>query len=526
MRTSDSDLFAELEEIQDAIRFAELEDIRYDIMNFAEYVMRDEKGEHWKLGEHHKEWYSILLSAVSGVVDVSNITVGGEPVLAAGTPAAMNVEIMAPREHGKTSTIQCFLLFILGHNPNIRIKYVTGADNLATDVVGQVKKNIENNERFKEVFPHIKSRHGGTWTGHELEIERDAAADLGIKDATLQAFGVTASATGGRADIIIFDDMIGSREAIQEPGRLEKIERLFWTDWMNIGGNCHIVIGTPWTPTDIHMQLLNDPTWLSWKKPAIVDGKSLWPERWPLDALAARKAKIKETAFDLQFMLRGLRQEQTWWTQDMIDKCLRPDLMMGQVPLPAKKVVCGFDPAASLKTSGSFSCAIAVSLDETGGKTIIDIQRHRLRPKDMAAVVVEMDKRHHFDMLLVENNATQSAFVDLVSLISQQEDTKLHEKIVEQFTGTKKWNPELGLQRIIMDMSNGKWNFPFSGDHSDPLHSCGICSLIDEMLHFPYENDTTDLIMSLWLADCAIEKASLFGNVESVTSAKKWKSGW
>lgn len=523
---NNSNIDAELREIQEAIKFAELEEIRYDIVRFAEYVMRDENGEHWKLGEHHKEWYLLLLRSLVEMIDMSSITVDGIPVISDDAVYSKNIEIMAPREHGKTSTIVCLIVFILGHNPNLRIKYVTGSDNLATDVVGQVKKNIENNKRLMEVFPNLKSRQGGTWTGHELEIERTGLADLGIKDATLQAFGITASATGGRADIIIFDDMIGSREAIQEPGRLEKIEKLFWTDWMNIGGNCHVVIGTPWTPTDIHMQLLNDPTWLSWRKPAIIDGQPLWPERWPIEKLAERKAKIKEVAFDLQFMLTGLRQKMTWWTQDMIDRCKRPDLMMGQMPSPSKKKVCGFDPAASLSVGGSFSCAIAVSLDENGEKTILEIQRHRMRPKDIAAVVVEMDKRHNFDMLLVENNATQSAFVDLIELISREEETKLHEKMVEQFTGSKKWNPELGLQRVIMDMSNGRWNFPFYGDHTDPLHSCEICSLIDEMLHFPYENDTTDLIMALWLADCAVERVELFGDIPVVTSSRSWRTGW
>ena len=491
---------------EEAARFVKLDEIRNDFIKFVEYVLVDDDGEYWFTGEHQKEWAALLLDK-----------------------SIRNLIIMAPRKHGKTQWMVATILYLLGIDHNMCIKYVSESDTLAGNVVSQVKRNIESNKRLHEVFPTLKPNRAETWTGHTIIVQRTGRADLGKKDASLEASGVTSSSTGGRADLIIFDDIIGARATITEPGRHIKVRTLFYSDWMNIGGVRHIVIGTPWTPTDLHVELLTKPGWINWKQAAINDdGKPLWPEQWSLEALEEKRIDVGDVVFDQQFMLKGLRQKQTWWTPQMIDACKRHSLMLGQTQNPVLKRYLGLDPAASLRIGGSFSCATAAGVDEDGHKTIIDVRRERIRPVDVAKLVIEMDKRHHFDMIIVENNSTQEAFVDLIKILAENDPmvTDLDKRIRGYFTGSQKWNPEIGLPRLITEMVNDEWSIPFAGKHDDPLHTCPICSLIKEMLGFPDDAETDDMIMSLWLTDIAISGLSLIGNIPVVASRKSRQMGW
>lgn len=516
------DLSSELADLNAAIAFTELEEVRRNPLKFAEYIMRDERGVPWKLGQHHKEWYRLVCGLCS---DLLYGKIDNDFILQDRFP---NLLLMGPREHGKTQTLVCFVLFLFGHCPDIRIKYVTESDKLATDIVGQVKKNIEKNERLREVFPDLRPRTNGAWTGHKLEIDVPGGG-LGNKDASLEAYGITSSATGGRADVIIFDDIIGSRAAAAEPTTLEKVERIFRTDWLNIGSSHNIVVGTPWTPTDLHQQLLDDTAWVHWKKPAesVINGirTSLWPERWPLEALDAKLATIKEVAYNQQYLLKGLQDRQDWWTKEIIECALDRTIKLGEVPFEIKDTYCGLDPAASLKKSGSFSCITAIAVGHEGQKAILEIDRFRARPRTVAEKIIAMNEKYGFRKILVENNATQSAFIDLIAVLAEKyATTKV--TLRGNFTGSQKWNPEIGLPGLVAEMSKGIWHFPYKGDHSDPLYKCPICNLIEEMLGYPYETDTTDMIMSLWLADTAIRNGGFDANMPVIGGRAVHKGGW
>ena len=550
----------QLRKIREAIEYDRLEEIRNDICRFAAYIMVDEKGKAWELGPHHVEWYRILWDQVKDIVEPDKGHV--RPPLSKD-----NLLLMCAREHGKTSTMVCFLLYCLAKNPALRIKYVSGSEDLAIDVLGQVKKNIDRNERLHEAFPNLKRDPRGSWSGSTIEVSKVTAdgewndADLGIKDASIQAYGISAPATGGRADLIVFDDIIRAREAIQEPNRLIKIAQVFYTDWLNVGGYRHIVIGTPWTPDDIHAQLKQNPDWHVWCKPALVpdeDGKEvpLWPERWPIEKLMARKRQIGEVAFDLQFMLRGVREKMEWWNAAMLEKCKDNTVKGAQIgqyhwacdieTLPGwfeiEGIVAGFDPAASLKQSGSYSCIFAVAYDALRRKIPIRIIRTRQHPRMLAEALVDMLleiegsltekkadgtvlKLRRVTSVRVETNATQQAFVDLINLVCENRGINLKVPIEPAFTGTGKWNPEVGLPRVVGEFEHGKWTIPW-GDirHQgkiDPLHTCNICYWIEEMLKYgDLEQGTTDMIMSSWLASSAID-ANRIGDLPVVSSRRR-----
>ena len=424
----------ELRQIREAVEFGRLQEIRNDICKFVEYTQVDEVGQPMVLGQHHREWLQMIWEQTRDIVEP-----GKWP-----PPEYSNVILFAPRSHGKTTIMVACLQYFIGKNPRLRIKYVSKSDKLSRKVLSQVAKNITDSKKLHEVFPNLKPDPSAPWSTCELNViklDADGDADqanLGIKDSNLEACGVTSPTTGGRADLIVFDDIIGGREAIYEPGRLENITKAFKTDWLSIGGKRHIAIGTPWTADDILAELSQNPRWKRWKKPAINQetGEALWPKERPIEWLMAKKEDVGDVAFSLQYMLEGIRPKSDWWTQESIDSCKDHKTALGQIPegFEVEGLVVGFDPAASMHNNGSFSCIFAVAYDELRRKVPFRIIRERAQPREMAEKLVDMlleidglltrqgangklEEKIKVSMVSVENNATQQSFVDLVNIV-------------------------------------------------------------------------------------------------------------
>jgi len=109
-------------------------------------------------------------------------------------------------------------IFLLGHNPNLRIKIVSHSDKKAADILRQIKEAIESNERLKEVFPHLEP--GDVWASNKILIKRS----LWSKDVTIEALGILSGATGGRCvgkgTLIITSDGMKPIEKIAEKDRV------------------------------------------------------------------------------------------------------------------------------------------------------------------------------------------------------------------------------------------------------------------------------------------------------------------
>lgn len=152
--------------------------------------------------------------------------------------------IVAPRYHAKTQWSVMRLAWLLGRNPNLRIKIVAQSDSKARERLFQVRDALEHNERLRRVFPHLTPAQGGDWTKSKIVLARTISA----KDASLEALGITSTATGGRADLILFDDVVDLRNAVQMPQMRETIKLLFKSVWSNMLGpeSKAIYICTKW----------------------------------------------------------------------------------------------------------------------------------------------------------------------------------------------------------------------------------------------------------------------------------------
>jgi hypothetical protein len=163
--------------------------------------------------------------------------------------------VLAPRDHAKSTQTLGRVLWEIGRNPDLRIKIVKNTDPKAAEFVFAIKQHMESNGRLRRVFPHLRLEESDA-TGHKVTVKRKKKSP----DASIEALGVTSSATGGRADLIIFDDIVDFRNAIANPAMRPMIKQVFYSVWLNLlepWGRI-VYIATVWHQDDLTHELMQN----------------------------------------------------------------------------------------------------------------------------------------------------------------------------------------------------------------------------------------------------------------------------
>lgn len=219
---------------------------RVDLATFTELAAHDESGNPFVLDWIHLTW----------IFHVDYSWSRGKHAL-----------IMAPFGSGKSSCfVVPFAAWLVGTDPQRRIKIVSNGDDFAKQRVAAVKDLIDSSP-YREVFPAV--RRGDKWSDHELEVSRLGNAI----DPSVHARGVMTKGIGGRADNILFDDICDQLNS-EEPGARRKIKTFARKTWMSrLDGMAAraAMVATPWHPDDATHDFWSDPTWCTLRQPVSKD---------------------------------------------------------------------------------------------------------------------------------------------------------------------------------------------------------------------------------------------------------------
>jgi hypothetical protein len=186
------------------------------------------------------------------------------------------VAFALPRGFGKTTQIIGSILYELGKNPNTRIKLVAETNDIAKQRVYEVKTHIERNGYLHSVFPKLKGAAIDQWTHSKIYVDRPMLS----RDASLQAFGVLEAGTGGRADILIGDDVVGRRNSLTQPKLREEVKSAWFSSWLpqlTRDGRCWYIF-TPWHLNDLSHTLVTREQFLTMLVTVGLNFESPWPE--------------------------------------------------------------------------------------------------------------------------------------------------------------------------------------------------------------------------------------------------------
>jgi predicted phage terminase large subunit-like protein len=210
--------------------------------------------------------------------------------------------IAAPRNHGKTSQIVGRTIWELGNDTNLRVKVACASDGRAKERLFEIDQNIKYNDRVKEVFPNLKPHPDAEWSKHKIVLHRTSRD----KDASVEALGITSTATGGRADILIADDVVDRRNALSFPALRDSIKQAWLSDWTNLlEPNSKVwIICTLWHKDDLNHMLMDNPAYRVLLYAIDEKFGAMWPDKWPESKLRDRHKEIGTVEFN-----RGFRNQ-------------------------------------------------------------------------------------------------------------------------------------------------------------------------------------------------------------------------
>lgn len=199
---------------RDAMREKMVRTARLDINAFIETVMKDELGNRLRQERLHETWWEAIAYARAH---------------------DRHLGIVAPFGMGKSVQMQGGSAYIIGNWPEVRIAAICNAFNLAKDTVSAVRRIIDFDADYREIFPGIVAvdeKHRGRrrkeeWAGSKFRVRSRSLA----RDATMQAFGVMSVGAGRRLDVVLLDDPLDFTNTIEKPAMRPKVLDSIQTTW-------------------------------------------------------------------------------------------------------------------------------------------------------------------------------------------------------------------------------------------------------------------------------------------------------
>jgi predicted phage terminase large subunit-like protein len=311
--------------------------------------------------------------------------------------------IVAPRDHGKTTQIVGQAIWQLGRDPNLRIKIACAADGRAKERLFEISQNITGNPRIAEVFPNLRPEIGSEWSKHKIIVKRSARH----RDASVEALGITATATGGRCDLLIADDVVDRRNSLSFPALRTQIKQAWKSDWTNLLEPESRVwyICTLWHKDDLSHEILVNGEYQKLFYAVDQQFGALWPGKWASKDLQTRFAEIGSVEFNRGFRNQVVDDDSAmvnpaWIQYADLEKDAEFMERFGEMSFITSYDTAG-SPTGNAEQDFSSSCTIAI--DAVRRKIyIVDAWRGRLTLKGMAEQVIKEYTKYRPVRILIE----------------------------------------------------------------------------------------------------------------------------
>jgi predicted phage terminase large subunit-like protein len=295
----------------------------------------------FKEGPHHRHLKPLLHDMARSSWE------GSEP-----PPHALRLTVSMPPRFSKSESIAfLYVAWYMGHNPSHQVMMITHTEELSASFGRKVRDLIDTAE-YQAIFEG------------SVQVSKDKAASgnwTTVQKGVYLALGVGGSAAGKGADLLVADDLVSEQAVLY--GNPETAFDQAW-QYMQVGplqrlmpGGRIVMIGTRWGRRDPIGRALqwaaDNPDSLPWHEvrfPAIINGKSLWPEQWPVEQLLAKKAGMLPQFWQAQYMQEPTAEEgalikrEYWriWPKD-------------KAPPPVEFVLQTWDTAHEVKTRNDYS---------------------------------------------------------------------------------------------------------------------------------------------------------------------------
>jgi phage terminase large subunit-like protein len=348
---------------------------------FIEFAFRDQDGNRLKLQPFHREWLEHFARS-------------------------SRVQIEASRSHGKTTIVLGYVLWRIGTNPDIRIKYFAQSEEKARERLSVVGHMITTSKLVKLVFPHLKPGKG-VWHKTAIQVERS----LKDPNPTMGASGIMGSVEGGRCDLCVFDDVADYRSSIVYPQHRENIKKKVYAEILPMieEKGSAISVATPHHEMDCVASLRKNPEWESYvygvgipEDPTL----PIWPERWPRRALQRLRNEIGPLEYDRAYRCIAISGNLSFVKAEHI-KYYDAEILGNPWDLVC---VQAYDLAGVQKRKSSyFACVTLLYNPDKGLVFVADAWQAKISFTDQARAIVAEAAKWQPDRIVIEQTGYQGA---------------------------------------------------------------------------------------------------------------------
>lgn len=305
-----------------------------------------------------------------------------------------------PRDHGKSTQVCARVLWELGRDPGLRVKIVCASEALAAERSRFLREAVQSNPWVGAVFPHLTKGH--PWGDTRFTVARPGD----VIGPSVTAVGVGGASTGSRADLLICDDIVDVRSVASRAER-DRVKQLFRDNLMNLLEPTGRFWGlsTPWHRQDLNAELKRNPAFGLFRRAVDENLTPVWDERWPRQALEARRAEIGAVSFARGYRLVPVADETLMIPADWV--------RFWDTAVPAERTIIAVDPAVC--THAKADATGIVVLAKCGPEVrCLQALRQRVNTPDLLALLADLDAAVKPDAVVLEANAAFRGLADVM----------------------------------------------------------------------------------------------------------------
>ena len=318
-----------------------------DFKNFRDRYFLTEQGVPFETAEFHHNWIKSINKA---------LLTGGQQM------------ILSPPRHGKTELLIHFVIWLICRNPNIRVMWVGGNEDIAMNSVMSVMDTLDQNEKLKEDFCgpggsfKPATRAGKMWSRNGFTVSTRTVS--GIKSPTMIGIGRGGKILSRDCDIIIADDIEDFSSTMQPASRNNT--KNWWTTTLGSRKEEHtamVLIGSRQHPDDLYSAILENEAWETIVEeahdsmcviPEVNEEEHtecmLWEGKRTFKWLMNRKRDSMTTGglknFEMVYLNKAFSEAARLFNPEQIAQCYNPTMPLGTIP-SGSYLVAGLDPAAT-----------------------------------------------------------------------------------------------------------------------------------------------------------------------------------
>ena len=237
------------------------------------------------------------------------------------------------------------------------------------------------------------------------------------------------------------------------------------------------IVGTPFTPTDLYTELERRDGYLVETYPAInAKGDPLWPWRWSLEALDARRMDMPAIAFTREYLCEPMDDMSSLFPTAIVNACKDPHLtlMDRRHDDDDSQYFIGWDPAISSDRQADYTVMLVLRRPSDSPETLELVHVVRRKGMDFRTQIIEIQRLNNkFNPEVIELEANHFQRVFATEL---RADTDLP---IKTFISTKQRRESL-LMGLVLRFEREQIRLPWGDERSRDL----ISQLEHELIMF------------------------------------------